>query len=163
MAITDYFTQAFNQQSQPPVPQSNMTGAQTVMDTANSILGANSDYLANARRRGLETAAARGGINSSIAAGAAERSAMEAAQPLIQAALQRDQSALDVQRENWLSGQNFNRALSGQVFSSSLGMLQALQQAAINDPELYSPETVSGMGNFFGQDMADYLKRYLGG
>jgi hypothetical protein len=46
------------------------------------LLDANNPYITNARRRGTEQAGSRGNINSSMAAGAAERSAIEAASPL---------------------------------------------------------------------------------
>ena len=44
-------------------------------------------YLTNATRRGLETAGSRGLLNSSIAAGAANRSAIEAMQPYVSQAV----------------------------------------------------------------------------
>lgn len=150
-----------------PVTQPAQSGAQTVMRSLDAFTGSSSPYIENARRRGLELAATRGGINSSIAAGAAERSALEAAQPLVQQAVQIDQNnqqlGQQAQYDNWLSQQNFGRALFGQQFTSSLGMLEGLQQAALQDPELYSPETVSGFSNFFNTQMSETLKRYFGG
>lgn len=151
-----------------PIPAApTQSGAQTVMRSLDAFTGSSSPYIENARRRGLETAAVRGGINSSIAAGAAERSALEAAQPLVQQAVQIDQNnqqmGQQAQYDNWLSNQNFGRALFGQQFTSSLGMLEGLQQAALQDPELYSPETVSGFSSFFNTQMSETLKRYFGG
>ncbi|MEM4546779.1 MAG: hypothetical protein QW328_08485, partial [Nitrososphaerota archaeon] len=43
---------------------------------------ANNPYIQNARQRGVEYAARRGGVNTSIAAGASERAAIEAALPI---------------------------------------------------------------------------------
>lgn len=151
-----------------PIPAApTQSGTQTVMRSLDAFTGSSSPYIENARRRGLETAAVRGGINSSIAAGAAERSALEAAQPLVQQAVQIDQNnqqmGQQAQYDNWLSNQNFGRALFGQQFNSSLSMLEGLQQAALQDPELYSPETISGFSSFFNTQMSETLKRYFGG
>lgn len=46
------------------------------------LLSQANPYIANARQRGMEQAASRGLLNSSASAGAAERSAIEAAAPL---------------------------------------------------------------------------------
>lgn len=166
MALSDLFS---NTAMSSPIPVTTPTtsGTSQVLGSLESILGSNSPYIQNARRRGMETAATRGGINSSIAAGSSERAALEAAAPLAMQGVNIDQSNLQQTREaeyaNWLSGQNFGRALYGQKFGSSLDMLNTLQQAAISDPELYSPEVTSGLGNFFQQNMNDILKRYFGG
>lgn len=138
------------------------SGTSQVMSSLDQVVGANSPYLANARRRGLEVAATRGGINSSIAAGSSERAALDAAMPLVQQGVAIDNQARDVEYNNWLSQQNFGRALFGQKFSNSLGMLNQLQQYALEDPELYTPEITSGFSNFFQQQTNDILQRYFG-
>lgn len=144
-----------------PLPRTT-SGTSQAMASLDQVTGANSPYLANARRRGLEVAATRGGINSSIAAGSSERAALEAAMPLVQQGLAIDQQAQQVQYDNWLSQQNFGRALFGQQFTNSLGMLNQIQQYALEDPELYTPEVISGYSNFFQQNMNDILQRYFG-
>lgn len=166
MALQDLFNTGVMGPPSPvttPAP----SGTSQVMGSLESILGSNSPYIQNARRRGMETAATRGGINSSIAAGSAERAAIDAAQPLVSQAVGIDQANLQQQREaeynNWLSQQNFGRALYGQKFSSSIDMLNMLQQAALSDPELYTPEVVSGSANFFQRNFDDIMKRYFGG
>lgn len=63
------------------------------------FLGSGSPYLANARKRGEEVAQARQLGNSSIAAGAAERSAIEAAAPL---------AAADADAFRQAAGENIN-------------------------------------------------------
>ena len=117
------------------------------------MLNPNSQYIQNARQRGVEQAAVRGGVNSSIAAGASERAALEAAAPLAQQAVNIQQTREGVNADNWAASQNFNRAFLGQLgttaFSSSVNMLQNLQQMAAEDPELYTPEVTSGLNNFF--------------
>lgn len=159
MAIADFLATNAN----TPVPGTRVSGTQQVQSSLASFLDSNSPYMENARRRGLETAAARGGINSSIAAGASQRAALEAAVPLAQQAVAIDQSAIQAERENWLSQQNFGRALFGQTFSNSMNMLSAIQQYSMEDPELYTPEVVSGYSNFFQQNMNNILKNYFGG
>lgn len=159
MALSDFIMGATTPQPLPVQPN----GAQQVMGTLEQIVGSGSPYIQNARRRGAEMAATRGGINSSIAAGASERSALEAAMPLVQEANQINQTGQNAQYENWLSQQNFGRALYGQKFNSTLDMINSVQQMALEDPELYSPEVTSGMTNFFQRTTQDVLNRYFGG
>lgn len=136
-----------------------------VQGSLQSMLAPTSEYIQNARQRGVEMAATRGGINSSIAAGAAERAAMESAAPLAQQAVNIQQSREAVNADNWAATQNFNRAFLGQLgtatFNNSLGMLNMLQQYALEDPELYTPDVTSGFSNFFSQNMNDILGRYF--
>ena len=166
-----------------------VSGTTQVSRSLQEFLNPNSSYIQNARQRGIEQAATRGGVNSSIAAGASERAAMEAALPLVNQAVDVDQqryqflaqdyladqgyaaesqiqsmlAAQRAQQENWLSEQNFGRALFGQTFTNSMGMLNMIQQYALEDPELYTPEVASGYTNFFQQNMNDLLSRYFGG
>lgn len=192
-------------------------------DRLNNMLATDSTFLREAQRRGLDAAAARGGLNSSIAAGLSTREAIRAAAPIATAdaqftqedyltgrralldnslrendavrtarrdvllgdirsremnqeadllgqrdvrlsGLRRQELAFemdltqqardnDVQREAWLTQQNeFTRMYSTAMNDSrrtGLGFLDQLGSAFINDPEVYSPEVVSGMSNFF--------------
>lgn len=143
------------------------SGANQVQASLEAIMNPNSDYIRNARQRGLEFAASRGGINSSIAAGASERAAIEAATPLVQQGLEIDQNRENALTANWLTGQNFSRDLQGQLalapLNSSLNMLETLQNYSLQDPELYTPAVMSGFTNFFSKNMSDMLTRYFGG
>lgn len=169
MALINYFTSNPVMPQQPvggqPAPQfpTASAGIDTVKGNLESLLSSDSSYIENARRRGAEMAATRGGINSSIAAGAAERSAIEAAAPLAQQAAALDQQTQDYQMQDWLSQQNFGRNLFNQQFGSSLDMLNSINQMALMDPELYTPEVTSGMSNFFQKNMNNILKNYFGG
>lgn len=160
MALTDYIV---GSTANRPIPKPAMNGTQQAISSLDQVLSSGSPYIQNARRRGLETAAARGGINSSIAAGSAERAALEGAMPLVQQGLQIDQAAQNVAYDDWLSNQNFGRALVGQGFQNSLGMLNSIQEYALADPELYTPDAVSGLTNFFQTNANEILKRYFGG
>lgn len=161
MALTDYILGATSTTAPPMLSRG--TGTEQAMASLDTVMNSNSPYIQNARRRGLETAAARGGINSSIAAGASERAALEAGMPLVQQGMQIDSAAQNAQYENWLSQQNFGRALVGQAFNSTSDMLRSVQEYALADPELYTPDVVSGMSNFFDKIMNESLKRYFGG
>jgi len=123
----------------------------------------NSAYIQNARQRGVEQAATRGGVNSSIAAGASERAALEAAVPLAQTAVGMQAGAEQAQIQDWLSQQGFNRELAAMPFTNSVSMLSRITELGMQDLELYTPSVVSGFTNFFNQNMNDMIKRYFQG
>lgn len=190
-----------NQALQNPAELANQYMAQ--------ILGADSPYIQSARQHGVEQANARGMLNSSIAAGASQRAAIDAAQPMFQAAtglnaqrennnfqgmMQRTQLGMGLlgQRENnafqgdqaqrdrnlkiklqsdaayqqdWLSNQDFTRqfnaALSMIPIQTANQFMQNIQQYAIENPEIYTPQMINGMQNFFSQSMATLLAKYF--
>lgn len=166
MALINYFTgnqpQPTQQMPRPAQPPAAF-GVDAVKGNLESLLAPGSSYINNARQRGIEYAATRGGVNSSIAAGAAERSAIEAAAPLAQQAIAIDQQNKDYAMQDWMAQQNFGRNLFTQQFGSSLDMLNSINQMALMDPELYTPEVTSGMSNFFQKNMNNILKNYFGG
>jgi hypothetical protein len=93
---------------------------QVVQDSLNFFEDNGSRYMTNAARRGLETAGQRGLLNSSIAAGAAQRGALESIQPFVQ-------QAVDI--NNMREGQDFTsrenalgRNLQRQLDATGLGM-----------------------------------------
>lgn len=115
------------------------------------LLNSGNPYLTNAARRGLETANSRGLLNSSIAAGSSTRSAIEAAQPILneimglnnareqmrftggENAADRDlQSQLQAQNLNFTGGQNdLNRGLQAAMQAAGFnfeGQQNALQR-----------------------------------
>jgi len=170
MALSDYLiggvTPTTNAPAQTPSYQQNLQDpSQMVQGTLESMLNPNSQYIQNARQRGIEYAASRGGLNSTIAAGAAERSAMEAATPLVGQALDIQRQREQVAAEDWMSGQNFNRALQGQLtmlpVTNTMNMMNAVQEYALANPALYTPEVISGYTNFFQKNMNDMLSQYF--
>lgn len=174
MALQDYFQQYqtnvnANTTANPFPTVKGPTGGQLVQTNLEAMLNPNSDYIQNARQRGVEMAATRGGVNSSIAAGAAERSALEAAAPLAQTAVgidaERANLEFQAQAENWMANQNFNRTFQSSLallpVQSSFNMLEAVQQYALQDPELYTPEVISGYTNFFNKNMQSMLDDYF--
>lgn len=143
------------------------SGSEMVQGSLESMLNPNSQYIRNARQRGIEYAASRGGLNSSIAAGASERSAIEAAAPLAEQAVNIDVQRQQLEQRNWLDSQAFNREFMGNLtmlpITNSLNMMQQVQQTALQDPALYTPEVISGYTNFFDENMNNVMKRYFGG
>jgi hypothetical protein len=151
----------------------------------NQILDPNGAYMRNAGRRGLEMAASRGmRAGTSIAAGASQRAALEAAMPMVGEALglqrqregfafQGEQSQLDrnhdmtrAQIQDWLSSSQFRRefygALSMMPINSAFQLQSMLQQYALDNPEVYTPSMMNGMSNFFAQNFQQVLGQYFG-
>lgn len=137
-----------------------------VQGNLQAFLNPNSALMQDATRRGMETAATRGGVNSSIAAGAARRASLDTAQQLASQATQIDMTRENVLAQDWAETNQFNRAMLGQfsntAFTNSLNMLNAVQGMALQDPELYTPEVVSGLSDFFSRNANDILGRYFG-
>lgn len=181
-----------NPAAQPESPYDVVTG------NLNKLLGQDSPYIQNARLRGAEAAQARGLRNSSIAAGASERAAIEAAQPIVseiqdltqqrenlafqgeQATLDRIQQVnnamLDYQFKNalqgnaalqqdWLSSQEYTRQFNGDLakvpIANAAALSQMIAQYALENPEVYTPATISGMQNFFTGSLAAILQQYF--
>lgn len=238
-----------------------------VNQTMGGILNPGNAYINSARRAGLEQAAARGGLNSSIGAGASQRAAIDASMPMFQSAMnltgqreqqtwqgreselaralqqqglkadmaarreqqdfqgvqsdqdraaQRARDALNLtsQREgmafqgqqagldriqgvnnqmlqqelrerqsrldsalakdlrqdqtaqqDWLASQDYTRRFNGSLammpIESALGMQNALLQFAASDPEVFTPQVLSGMTNFFQGNMVSMLQQYF--
>lgn len=161
--------------------------AQVAADTMNQLIDPNSQYIQNARRRGIEHAAARGLGNSSIAAGASQRAAIEAAQPLVNNAMglladregrafTGEQAQFDrdfrrtlqndsIAQQDWINSQSFNRefygALSMMPINSAFQLNTMIQQYALENPDVYTQNVISGMSNFFNQNMAQILRDYF--
>lgn len=85
-----------------------------VANQLEGLLAEDSSYIRNARMRAMEQANARGGFGSSFAAGAAERSAMEAALPIATADAQafRDTATQNMNALNSMALANLQRATS---------------------------------------------------
>lgn len=144
-----------------PVPYANQDYNTMMQSSLERFMNPNSPYIQQARQRGAEQAAVRGGINSSIAAGASERAALEAAVPLAQTAVGMQAGQQQAEIQNWLSQQGFNRELAAAPFQNSMSMLGRITELGMQDPELYSPSVVSGFTNFFNQSMNDMISRYF--
>lgn len=102
---------------------------QMVQDSISSFENQGSAYMTNAMRRGLETAASRGLGNSSIAAGASQRAALESIQPFVQQAVQTQQQREGYQAQQALNAQNAAVDLAAQREQADLQReMQQVQQ-----------------------------------
>lgn len=111
------------------------------------------------------------GVNNALlGATLAERRA------LLDSQLGKEQSILDTQlrqvlqsdsaaQQEWLNSQNFSRdfngALSMMPIQSAFALNNMIQQYALENPEVYTPAVISGMSNFFNQNMASILRQYF--
>lgn len=182
---------------------------QVVTDNMNRLLSGDSPYIQNARLRGTEMAQNRGLRNSSIAAGASERAAIEGAQPILneiqsltrqreQLGFQGEQAALDrlqgvnnrileaeiasrnaqldfqfrrtlqgdaALQQDWLSSQNFTREFNAQLatlpLTNAASLSNLIAQYALENPEVYTPEVISGMQSFFTGSLIATLQQYF--
>lgn len=209
------------------------------------ILNQENALLRNARISGLEAAASRGLQNSSIAAGAAQRAALDYAMPILghaqdtfnqrehrawstderlghqdwqsnealldreftreereaiqqwqsgeaqltrdqqiimanlqeemaraqrewtaqQNQLDRDQQLTMAEVQNWLANEAFMRDFNAQLatmpINNTANLLNFIAQQAITNPEIYTPDIVSGMSEFFTTNAMDVLSRYF--
>lgn len=151
-----------------------------VTDTLGQIIDPNGAYMRNAQRRGLEQAATGGNrAGGSIAAGASQRAMMEAAQPLVNNALQlqgqregyafqgeqnqleRNRDYTQAQLQNWMDDNKFNRefygALSMMPIQSAYQLNGLIQTYALENPDVYTADVISGMTNFFNQNFSQIL------
>lgn len=171
----------------PLAPNQSFSPYSVVTDNMNNLLSSDSRYIQNARRRGLEQANSRGMLNSSIAAGASERSAIEAAQPILNNIMgltsQRESQAnqsleaqrnrqfqsefalLDANIQDWINNQDFNRQFNGQLamlpIASAADMWSGLMQLAASDPTVFTPDVLAGYQDFFQSGFNEYISRYL--
>jgi len=161
----------------------NMGAGNVVQDYLSQLLNDQSGYIQSARRSGIEQAAARGNINSSIAAGNSQRAAIDAAQPILNEITQlhnqreqlaftgeqnqadRNQQITMAQINDWAANNQFNREYNGQLsllpITSVTALNNQLMQAAIENPEIFPPEIVSGLGEFFGTNLLSMLQQWF--
>lgn len=166
MPLSNYMTSTVTQRPVTPSPFVNAPDPNAMVQSSlEAMLDPNSSYIQNARQRGVEYAAQRGGLNSSIAAGASERAAVEAASPLVGQALDIQKQRDNVIGQNWLDSQGFDRQFQGQLsmlpIANSFNMLQTVQEYALQDPELYTPDVISGYSNFFSQNMKSTMDAFF--
>lgn len=107
---------------------------------------------------------------------AAIQQAYEQGNMALAAQLQRDSAQQDyefrralqgdsVMQQDWLSSnafsREFNAGLAMMPVNSAMDMFGRLMQAGIDDPEVFTPQYMSGMSNFFNQYMQAILAQYF--
>lgn len=150
----------------PGQPPANFSAYNVVSDSINMLTDQNSPYMTNAARRGAEYAQSRGNLNSSIGAGAARRAALEAAQPLVGEMLGLQKQREQYASQEWLQSNQFNREFAGTMallpIKNSMDSLNLIMSYGLENPDVFTPEVVSGLSNFFTQNMRDIMSNYYG-
>lgn len=168
-------------------PTHDFSPGQVVGNSLDNLLSSENRYIQNARQRGREEAASRGLLNSSISAGAAERSGIEASMPILDQIMglhnnregmanasleaQRDRmfqsefAVLDANVQDWLHNNQYNREWNGQLamlpIASASEMWSGLMQLAASDPTVFTPDVLAGYQDFFQTGFNEYISRYL--
>lgn len=171
----------------PYAPPSSFSPNNVVQDNLAMLLNSNSPYMRNAQQRGLEQAASRGLLNSSMAAGSAQRSAIEAANPILNQIMgltsQREGQAhqssenhrdrqfqaefaqMNSQLQDWMSNNDFNRNFNGQLalmpIASAADMWSSLMNLAAEDPTVFTPDVLAGYQDFFQTGFQEYISRFF--
>ena len=146
------------------------------------LLQSNSPYIRAAERAGQRQAASRGLLNSSMAAGAARRSAIEAGMPIAESDAQAYRGAAsttrdflyrdalannDTARQDWLASSAYTRDFNGRLammpLASSFDFFNAAMQKALEDPSVYPPEVINSLSQFNMQQLNQLLAQFLGG
>lgn len=147
-------------------PQDMDNAYNLVTGVQNKLLGQDSTYMNLAKQQGLETAAKRGLLNSSIAAGASQRSAIEASNPIVNNVLSTYGQERGAQLSDWMSSEalkrDFSTTLAALPIKTSFDMLTGLAQAATNAPDVFTPEYVNSMSNFFTANMQNVMANFFG-
>ena len=170
-----------------------VTPNELVSTQLNNLTAGNSQYMQNARRRGVEYANSRGNLNSSIGAGSAMRASLEAGLPIaqadaaaygnagdrtydaadrirqmgIQSFLGQSDAAFSAEQQDWLNNNTFNREFNGQLalmpIANAADMWSGLMDLATQNPEVFTPTVLAGYQDFFQRGFDEYMSRYLGG
>ena len=79
--------------------------------------------------------------------------------------LDRDQQLTMAEVQNWLANEAFMRDFNAQLatmpINNTANLLNFIAQQAITNPEIYTPDIVSGMSEFFTTNAMDVLSRYF--
>lgn len=137
-----------------------------VTGVQNKLLNSDSAYMQNAKQAGLEFAAKRGLLNSSIAGGASQRAAIEASNPLVNNVLSVYGQERGAQLSDWMSSEalkrDFSTTLAALPIKTSFDMLTGLAQAATNAPDVFTPTYINSMSNFFTANMQNVMANFFG-
>lgn len=163
------FTQAANAKAptQPAFTNFNVKPAATVSGQINTLLAQDSPYLKEARARSQRQANSRGLINSSIAAGAGESAAINAALPIAQQDAQANFSAdqfnaqgqnefatdyANFQQQAYLQGRDaaFGNAAAENQFGRTLDLQNDTQAFSADQAKLDRGQQLTLQGNEFG-------------
>jgi hypothetical protein len=173
----------------PPGAQAAQPQSFAAGDVVSQIINGmmNGEFGKNAERRGLELANQRGLLNSSMSAGNARRAALEGITPFVNSAMgllgqreglafQGEQAQMDRDlksklqsdatfQQDWLSSQSFNRefyaAMAMVPVQNASQFQQMIAQYALDNPEVYTPQTIAGMTQFFNSNFQQIMAQYM--
>ena len=149
--------------------------------------------MQNAQMKGRRYSNSRGNLNSSIGAGDAQRAALDAAMPIagadaatysraadstyasgdkirtmgLQSFLGQNDTQQSAQAQDWLNNNTYNREFNGKLammpIANAADMWQGLMTMATGNPEIFTPEVLTGYQTFFQSGFDNYISKYLGG
>jgi hypothetical protein len=103
---------------------------------------------------------------SSIAGGASQRAAIEASNPIVNNVLSTYGQERGAQLSDWMSSEalkrDFSTTLAALPIKTSFDMLSGLAQAATNAPDVFTPEYINSMSNFFTANMQNVMANFFG-
>jgi len=83
------------------------------------------------------------------------------------AALQSQMQYNTALQQDWLANNAYNRNFYGTLatlpIQSAASMYQMLAQNAMQQPDVFTPDVISGFTNFFSNDMRELMRQYFGG
>lgn len=156
----------------------------SILDSyVNQLTSSNSALMRNARLSGIEAAAGAGLQNSTLAAGASQRAALDFVVPLAQTAmdtfntretrnwtagqnqLDRDQQITMVKLQDWLNNESFMREWNANLamypITNTTALLNKITEQALQNPQVYTPDVISGLQQFFTTSYLDVLSKYF--
>jgi hypothetical protein len=173
----------------PPTANPTPAGGFGAGDVVQQIISQmmSGQYGQQAARQGLALANQRGLLNSGMAVGNAQSAALQQISPFVGQAMglisqrennafQGDQNQLDRNlksklqsdasfQQDWLNSQNFNRefyaAMATIPVQSAAQFQQLIAQYALDNPEVYTPQTIAGMTQFFNSNFQQIMAQYM--
>lgn len=138
--------------------------ADTLAGMVDSFSDPNNILNQRAAQAGLAQANSRGLLNSSMAVGAAQGQVLDRASDLGKTAYSGWMQGQGAKYQNWIAGEAYNRdyvgAMAALPIKSYYDSMRGLMDAAIADPSLMTPDTMSGFANFFQQMSNDMFSNY---
>lgn len=140
----------------PTATTREITSRETVAGQLNDLLGADSKYMQSARANGLAIANSRGLINSSMAAGAAQKAAIDAAAPIAT-------SDANVYANANQATQNTNQAMTQAGYNaqltSAINAENAGYQTDLADKNIQANKDLAGINNEASYKLQTDLKQ----
>ncbi len=161
-----YTPQPYVIQNRDPTasPTENTDYAGQLANYVDSFADPNNILNKRAEAAGLAQANSRGLLNSSMAVQSAQNAVLDRASDLGKTAYAGWNQNNQAKQQNWLNQESYNRDYVGTLAALPIktynDSLNALMQAAIDDPSLMDPDAMSGFANFFQQMSQNMFSNY---